>query len=133
MTSFVGLRSAVQDHIPKHALLQDIQPPQSFNHRNAIALLTHQILPYRPSSIDVPDIADMESPAELQYFQDHMSDDRGRGFTIYVYICLVLTTAVLAMRLIARHMAKIKYQKDDYCAMLALVSSLPTSLALELD
>ena len=91
-----------------------------------------------PQDLQFPEVLDLDSlrnmseptPAEIAYYEQHASDNKGPNIIVACGICLFLPVFTVMLRIIARRRAGAALGIDDYCIMLAIVSQTTLTLWL---
>ena len=60
-------------------------------------------------------------PSELAYQEAHIQDDRSLGLKVTFVIGLVISTVVVALRILSRRVLKAPLKADDWTVIAALV------------
>ena len=67
----------------------------------------------------------MPSPADLAYQEMHVSDTLVPNIIAVNVICFTIACVAVALRFLARRMARIRYEADDWLILVALVRGIP--------
>jgi hypothetical protein len=54
------------------------------------------------------------SPAQLEYYEDHVSDNQQPNLIAMIFLCLALPRIAVLLRLLARWRTKAGYKADDW-------------------
>ena len=68
-----------------------------------------------------------EAISSYQYQLQHVQDTRVPGLISSAVICLTLAYTAVALRFLSRRLGHVKLGNDDWCTLVALVRSIPTS------
>ena len=61
------------------------------------------------------------SPAEIQYMEEHIHDNKVPNVIVTIAICLSIAYIAVGLRLYARHITGVRLGGDDYWIIAALV------------
>ena len=64
-------------------------------------------------------------PTEILYEEKNIRQNRGPEIIVSSTICIALAITAVALRLLARRVAKVQIKADDYMMILALVRRYP--------
>ncbi|MCJ1358750.1 MAG: hypothetical protein MMC33_008750 [Icmadophila ericetorum] len=73
------------------------------------------------------------TPAEIAYYEQHASDNKGPNIIVACGICLFLPVFTVMLRIIARRRAGAALGIDDYCIMLAIPAQFGYCISIILD
>ena len=70
-------------------------------------------------------MATMPSPAQLMEEEMHVSDTMVPNIIAANVICLTIACIAVVLRFLARRMARVRYEADDWLIVVALVRGIP--------